>query len=312
MSTVAALRVEDALRHALGHDVARILDDPTTTDLLLNADGHLIVDRLGIGRVDTGCTMSPSDAKAALCLLADHCGVPLTRQSPILSATMPDTNERIAGTIPPITVRPTFAIRKPPVKVFELEAFAGKVSESFPADVMARRIEEAGTPLGTLRRAVDERRNIVIAGSTGSGKTSLLSALMALESVRRDRCLILEDTAEIACSAPDRVNMLTSQDVDMRALVQLALRYRPDRIVLGEVRSGLAALEMIMAMNTGHTGSLTTIHANGCADAIGRIEDLCATVCTQTPTRAIRAAIGCVVFVTRTMKGRAIKEVVLT
>jgi type IV secretion system protein TrbB len=311
MSTVSALRVEDALRHALGHDVARILDEPTTTDLLLNADGHLIVDRLGIGRVATGHTMSPADALTALCLLADHCGVLLTRQTPILSATMPGSGERVAGTIPPTTNAPTFAIRRPPGKVFELDAFSSKVAGSFPPDVMARRIEEAGSPIGMLRRAVDDRMNIVVAGATGAGKTALLSALMAQESVKRDRCLILEDTTEIQCSAHDRVHMLTSPTVDMRSLVQLALRYRPDRIVVGEVRSGPAALEMIMAMNTGHTGSLTTIHANSCADAIDRIEDLCATVCTQTPTRAIRAAIGCVVFVTRTMTGRAIKEVVL-
>ena len=89
MNSVAELRLEDALRHALGAHVARLLDEPPVTDLLLNADGRLWVDRTGHGREDTGCTMTASDADAALRLIAHHCGVPLTRTAPVLSATLP-------------------------------------------------------------------------------------------------------------------------------------------------------------------------------------------------------------------------------
>lgn len=96
----------------------------------------------------------------------------------------------------------------------------------------------------------------------------------------------------------------------MRALVQLSLRYRPDRIVLGEVRSGDAAMEMIHAMNTGHSGSFCTVHANSARDALGRLEDLCAEVCPQPPCRSIATAIGCIVFVQRSLNGREIKEVI--
>ena len=313
MNSVVELRLEDALRHALGAHVARLLDEPPVTDLLLNADGRLWVDRTGHGREDTGCTMSAADADAALRLIAHHCGVPLTRTSPVLSATLPRTGERIAATIAPITSRPTFAVRKPPAMTFELAAFAPKGPAGrclTPSGDRRPQTAAASGPFPALHAAVEARRNILIAGSTGSGKTSLLSSLLALPTVQGDRCLVLEDTQEIRVEAPDHVRMLTSAEVNMRALVQLSLRYRPDRIVLGEVRSGDAAMEMIHAMNTGHSGSFCTVHANSARDALGRLEDLCAEVCPQPPCRSIATAIGCIVFVQRSASGREIKEVI--
>jgi len=314
MSKIVALdRERESLRHALGPVVAEALADELVTDVLLNADGRVWVDMLGVGRQWTGETLPPDRAEHALRQLANFCGVPLTRQAPVLSATMPGLGERVAGTIPPITSAPTFAIRVPPRTVFGLEAFEGRGAESFSQEATVRRIEEAGTNMGLLRRAVEERRNILIAGAIGSGKTSLLSALMQLDGVRRDRVLALEDTRELALDGiDDHVRLLTSSEVDMRALVQLSLRYRPDRILIGEMRSGSAALEWLHSCNTGASGSLATIHANSCEDALGRVADLCSEVTVQTPDRAIKTAIGAVVFVVRTATGRAIKEVVLT
>lgn len=314
MNSVVELRLEDALRHALGAHVARLLDEPPVTDLLLNGDGRLWVDRTGRGREDTGCTMTAADADAALRLIAHHCGVPLTRTAPVLSATLPRTGERIAATMAPITSRPTFAVRKPPAVTFELAAFAPKGAAGCCRAPSVDRRPQAAAGNGlfaALHAAVEARRNILIAGSTGSGKTSLLSSLLALPSVQGDRCLVLEDTQEIRIKAPDHVRMLTSAEINMRALVQLSLRYRPDRIVLGEVRSGDAAMELIHAMNTGHSGSFCTVHANSARDALGRLEDLCAEVCPQPPCRSIATAIGCIVFVQRTASGREIREVVI-
>jgi type IV secretion system protein VirB11 len=312
MSTVVEMRLESALRHALGSDVARFLDEDGVTDLMLNADGRLWLDGAGRGREDTGRTLAAADAEAALRLIAHDCGVPLTRTAPVLSATLPRTGERIAATIPPITARPTFAIRKPPAVTFDLVAFEPQGGRAF------QRAEEGsddsspgngGPALRALRQAVAERRNILIAGSTGSGKASCLSALLRIPSVLRDRCLILEDTQEIRIEASDHVRMLTSSEVTMRTLVQLSLRYRPDRIILGEVRSGDAAIELIHAMNTGHSGSFCTVHANSARDALGRLEDLCAEVCPQPPYRSIATAIGCIAFLRRSTAGRAISEV---
>jgi type IV secretion system protein VirB11 len=102
---------------------------------------------------------------------------------------------------------------------------------------------------------------------------------------------------------------MTSDEVTMRRLVQLSLRYRPDRIILGEVRSGDAAIELIHAMNTGHSGSFCTVHANSARDALGRLEDLCAEVCPQPPCRSIATAIGCIACLRRTAAGREVSEV---
>jgi len=315
-AAVSDLRLNQGLRAALGSDIARLLDAPDTTDVMLNAplagesEGRIWMDRLGSGRTDTGITMTPAAADYALRMLASHAGTVLTRTSPILSATMPGSGERVAGAVSPVTSAPVFAIRVPPRQVFDLDAFAPKVGETVSQETAVRRIEEAGSALGTLRRAVDDRKSIIVAGATGSGKTSLLSALMAMESVRRDRVLAIEDTMELALDGiPDHVRLLTSlPDVDMRALVQFSLRMRPDRIIIGEFRGGPAMMAFLHAANTGHAGSMGSLHANSCEDAIGRIEDLASEVCAQTPTRAIRTAIGCIVF----MANHAIREVVLT
>jgi type IV secretion system protein VirB11 len=312
MSTVVEMRLDSALRHALGPDVARFLDEDGVTDLMLNADGRLWLDRAGQSREDTGRVLAAADAEAALRLIAHDCGVPLTRTAPVLSATLPRTGERIAATIPPVTARPTFAIRKPPAVTFELAAFSpnsGEATQGAEEGSDRPSPGDGSLVLRALRAAVAERRNILIAGSTGSGKTSCLSALLQIPSVRRDRCLVLEDTREIAVPAPDHVRMLTSGEVTMRTLVQLSLRYRPDRIILGEARSGDAAIELIHAMNTGHSGSFCTVHANSARDALGRIEDLCAEVCPQPPCRSIATAIGCIAFLRRTATGREISEV---
>src|SRR5574337_489927 len=305
---IARERVDIALRYALGTDIGNLLEDPTITDVMLNEDGAIWADGAGLHRRDSGFTMRSEDALSALFLIADHCGEPLTRQAPVLSATLPRTGERIAATIAPITQQPTFAIRKPPQKVFEIDQF----EVGAPATAPERSSSASGDTIAVLRKAIDDRRNILIAGSTGSGKTSLASALLcSAPDLVAARCLILEDTAELVCGAPDHVRMLTTPGVGMRELVQLSLRYRPDRIIVGEVRSGGAAIELIHAMNTGHQGGISTIHANSCIDALGRIEDLCGEVCHQPPRRAIATGIGCIVFVARTATGRAIAEVML-
>lgn len=311
MTTLFAARLDDALRSAFGPKVADILADPLTTDLMRNEDGRLWRDRLGRGRADTGHRMSDADTLAALNLLAHSCGEPLTRRSPILSTTLPGSGERIAGTIPPVTHAPTFAIRKPPQKVFGLTAFMSTAEpEQKEADHLS--LDRPYVALAGLEEAVAHRRNILICGSTGSGKTSLASALLSLPQVSNDRVLLLEDTHELQCAADDQVRFMTTPEVSMRDLVRLSLRYRPERIILGELRDGATAMAYLGALNTGHGGGVCTLHANSAEDALARVEALCGEVCVTIPTRQIRSAIDVVCFVQRTQTGRAIKEVIYT
>ena len=163
-----------------------------------------------------------------------------------------------------------------------------------------------------LVRAVAARENILVAGGTGSGKTTLCNALLAEPPFRSSRVVILEDTAELRCSAPNQVKLLTragDPPVTMTDLLKDTLRLRPDRIVIGEVRDG-AALAMIKAWNTGHPGGLSTLHANSAEDALLRLEDLIREASATLPVRSIAAAIQVVAFIRRTGSGRRVDRIV--
>jgi type IV secretion system protein VirB11 len=191
------------------------------------------------------------------------------------------------------------AIRKRPQHLFTL---ADYVRDGVASEAQA----------SVLRDAVAGRRNIVVAGGTGSGKTTLLNALLAEPSFRDARAIILEDTSELQCSSPNAVQLLTRRAppaVTMRDLVQMTLRLRPDRIVVGEVRDA-AALEVLKAWNTGHPGGLLTVHANSAADALTRLEDLCAETMAAPSARMIASAIDLIAFIKRTQSGRAIADIV--
>jgi type IV secretion system protein VirB11 len=164
----------------------------------------------------------------------------------------------------------------------------------------------------TLEAAVDARKNILIAGGTSSGKTTLANALLALPGFAQDRVFLIEDTPELACSAVDCVAALTRRaphPVGVADLVRDALRMRPDRIVVGEMRDGAAALETLKAWNTGHPGGLSTIHANSAAEAFQRLEDLIAEVAAAAPMRTIQQAVDMVVYIRRTTEGRRVEEI---
>ncbi|MGB4057241.1 MAG: ATPase, T2SS/T4P/T4SS family [Alphaproteobacteria bacterium] len=163
-----------------------------------------------------------------------------------------------------------------------------------------------------LREAVANRKNILVAGGTGSGKTTFVNALLALPDFTQERIVIIEDTPELQCSAVDKVELLTKRTeppLTMRDLVMTTLRLRPDRIIVGEVRDG-SALDMLKAWNTGHPGGIATIHANSAQDALGRLEDLVGEVSAQISYRAIASAIDLVVFMCRTQAGREVREIV--
>jgi type IV secretion system protein VirB11 len=162
-----------------------------------------------------------------------------------------------------------------------------------------------------LRAAANQRENLLIAGGTGSGKTTLANAILAEPAFASDRVVLIEDTAELQCAAADKLEMLTKRTepaVTMTDLVRDTLRLRPDRIIIGEVRDG-SALDLLKAWNTGHPGGLATIHANSAAEALNRLEDLIGEVTQRVPYRAIAQAINLVVFIERTPTGRRVRSV---
>ncbi len=166
--------------------------------------------------------------------------------------------------------------------------------------------------VGILREAIDSRRNLVIAGGTGSGKTTLAGALineMVERSDPNERYVIIEDTLEIQCSAKNLVQLHTADAADMTRLVRTTMRLRPDRIIIGEVR-GAEALALLKAWNTGHPGGVTTIHANSAKAALTRLSSLVQEAGVPPQPELIAETINLLAFIIRTPAGRRVKELV--
>jgi type IV secretion system protein VirB11 len=174
---------------------------------------------------------------------------------------LPETGERFEGLLPPVVTAPAFAIRKPAVAVFTLDDYvAAGIMTTDQADV--------------LREAVAARKNILVAGGTSTGKTTLTNALLAEIACTTDRVVLIEDTRELQCRAPNLVALRTKDGVaSLSDLVRSALRLRPDRIPIGEVR-GAEALDLLKAWGTGHPGGIGTIHAGTAIGALRRLEQL--------------------------------------
>ena len=256
--TEAASRSARMLRTALGPAIAAWLEDPSIVEVMLNPDGRLWVDRLADGLADTGERLAATDGERIVRLVAHHVGAEVHAGAPRVSAELPDTGERFEGLIPPLVTAPAFAIRKPAVAVFSLDDYAA-------AGIMTA--EQAAI----LRDAVAQRRNILVAGGTSTGKTTLVNALLAEVAKTADRVVLIEDTRELQCRAQNFVALRTKDGVaSLSDLVRSSLRLRPDRIPVGEVR-GKEALDLLKAWGTGHPGGIGTIHAGTALGALRRL-----------------------------------------
>lgn len=249
------------LRTALGTAIAGWLDDASVGEVMLNPDGRLWIDRLAGGLEDTGERLSAADGERIIRLVAHHVGAEVHPGAPRVSAEMPGTGERFEGLLPPVVAGPAFAIRRPAVAVFTLSDYVG-------AGIMS------ADQAGALARAVRDRRNILVAGGTSTGKTTLVNALLAEVAGTADRVVLIEDTRELQCAAPNLVALRTKDGAaSLTDLVRSALRLRPDRIPIGEVRGG-EALDLVKAWGTGHPGGIGTIHAGSALGALRRLEQL--------------------------------------
>jgi type IV secretion system protein TrbB len=269
------------LRTAFGSAIARFLEDSTIVEVMLNPDGRLWIDRLSDGLADTGQFVSAQDGERIVRLVAHHVGTEVHAGSPRVSAELPETGERFEGLLPPVVAAPAFAIRKPAVAVFTLDDYVAK-------EIMISRQADA------LRRAVGARKNILVAGGTSSGKTTLTNALLAEVAKTSDRVILIEDTRELQCKAPNLVALRTKEGViSLSDLVRSSLRLRPDRIPIGEVR-GAEALDLLKAWGTGHPGGIGTIHAGTALGALRRLEQLIQEVVVTVPRALIAETINVV------------------
>lgn len=285
------------LRTAMGPAIALALEEPDVVEVMVNPDGRLWLDRHGTGRADTGVALTPQESERIIRLVASHVRAEASGSSPIVSAELPETGERFEGVLPPVSLAPCFAIRKPATTTFRLSDYVkGQIASPLIAKL--------------LTAAVTEARSILIAGGTGSGKTTLANALLAEIAGLEERVVIIEDTRELRCDAKDAVTLRTKPGVASLAdLVRSTLRLRPDRIIVGEVR-GAEALDMLKAWNTGHPGGIATVHANSARAALYRIEQLIQEAVATVPRRLIAEAIDLIVFIKGRGPARRIETVV--
>jgi len=283
------------LRTALGANVASWLEDPSVVEVMLNPDGRLWLDRLNEGLADTGEKLSAADGERIVRLVAHHVGAEVHAGSPRVSAELPGTGERFEGLLPPVVAAPVFAIRKPAVAVFTLEDY-----------VRTGIVQDAAA--AALRDAITSRANILVAGGTSTGKTTLTNALLAEVAKSSDRVVLIEDTRELQCLTPNLVALRTKDGVaSLSDLVRSSLRLRPDRIPIGEVR-GAEALDLLKAWGTGHPGGIGTIHAGSALGALRRLEQLIQEAVVTVPRAMIAETIDLIAVLSGRGSARRLSE----
>ena len=315
-------RLDKKLRRELGPEVLAILGDERTEDILLNPDCSLWVKRLAEGFVRFG-QMSPSEAASALGTIATWRGTIINHDRPILETELPLDGSRFEAIVPPVVRQPVFAIRLRPRKIFTLSDYETSGILSGRADPLneLRSAQESRAALRGLdhadiiRAAVRGKKNILIAGGTGSGKTTLANGI--LDDLGRlapdDRVISIEDTNELQCSVKNYLDLKATGNVTMLDCLRACMRLKPTRIVVGEVR-GAEAHTLLKAWNTGHPGGIATIHANDAMSALIRLESLVAEATAAPQQRLIAEAVDLVVFVDDEpglKAGRKVRELLL-
>ena len=315
-------RLETKLKRELGDQVLALLTDDRTEDILLNPDGSLWAKRMGesftrIGEIPT------AQASSALSTIAAWRGTVLNHEHPILETELPIDGSRFEGIVSPVVRRPIFAIRLRPRRIFALDEYetAGILStKDDPLNRIRRQYDFLNEIRGLkhadiVRAAVRAKRNILVVGSTGSGKTTFVNACLdALASLApHDRVISIEDTTELQCPAENYLDLRAVGNVSMLECLRACMRLKPTRIVVGEVR-GAEAHTLLKAWNTGHPGGMATVHANDAVSGLIRLESLVAEATNAPQQRLIAEAVDLVIFIDEESElraGRKVRELLL-
>jgi type IV secretion system protein VirB11 len=289
-------RLIEKMSRELGSDILDFLADDEVTEIMLNDDGRIWVSRPE-GTVDTGITMPLSRSIAFLGTVASFYERTVNRANTMVSEVLPIDGSRLNGVVPPTAESPSFNIRKKAKRIFKLSEY-----------VAQGRMTEEDREI--IREGIRERKNFLIAGATGSGKTTLTNAVLyeINEINPTHRVVSMEDTAELQIPQQNKVRMYTDENVAMQKLLFIAMRQSPDRIIIGEIRNG-AALDLLKSWNTGHPGGVTTLHANSCLEALSRLEMLILEAVPNPMQALIGQAVGLVLFIQRLKAGPALTEI---
>jgi type IV secretion system protein TrbB len=302
------------LMRSLGPTIAGGLSDDNVVEILVNDDGRVFVDQLRGGMICTGITMEEDEAESLVTTLANELERTCDKRHPSLEGELPWDGSRIQALVRPVVRAPILSLRKLGSRVIPLQEMidAGIIDSAAP---IARRAEERPPASGHaayMRWAVRARKNVLVVGSTGAGKSTLLNAFLKEieEQTPADRIVTIESTYELKVPSDNHVRLRIVPGVrSATQLLQDTLRLRPDRIIFGEIKDA-SAHDFLMALNTGHRGSFTTVHADSAADALWRLEDMVKLSGHPAVPRAIAHAINCIVFIERTGNSRHITELI--
>ena len=263
--------------------IEHLILDAGISEIMVNGNGRVFVERAGVLEEMPGISVREEVLQIAIKNIARRLGDDIGDGRPILDSRLPD-GSRVAAIFPPCSIGgTTLAIRKFSAQLFSVDELVHIGSLTPPA-------------LSILRTAIADRKNILISGGTSTGKTTLLNALAALIDPA-DRLVVIEDTAELHLTQPNVVRLEARRElpgtpaVAIRDLLKATLRLRPDRILLGEVR-GAEAFDLMQALNTGHSGTLATIHANSAAQSLRRLSPCILQSDVQLPFQAIQSSIA--------------------
>jgi len=293
-------RAKDRLRAACGPLILAAIEDPATVEVMVNPDGTVWQEKLGSHSPHQISKISPAFAMGIITIVAGCLGTVANAENPIVEGEWPLDGSRFAGLCPPVVPAASFALRKKASSIFTLDQYVEK-------GIM--------TPeqRAKLAEAVATMKNILIVGGTGSGKTTLINGLIRemTDMNPHQRIITIEDTAELQCAAPDKVQMRTNRSCTMSDLVKATLRQRPDRIIVGEVRDH-AANDLLGAWNTGHGGGCATIHANNAMAGLAKLNMLVSMHpnAPQEINKFIAEAVQVVVHIARHEDGRKIRNIV--
>lgn len=282
--------------------LGELLQDPRVSDIWRNPDGSVWVNAVGVGVQRVDYEVTDDVAFSLIGTVSEFVGKAVGPANPILEGVLPSDKSRFSALIPPVSNGgPMFSIRK--------RAALQRTFDDY-VDDGAMSVEQAAL----IRKRIRARDNFLIVGATGSGKTTLGNAIlkeMSEASAPDERFLILEDTPELQCFAPNNVCLLSSPGVmEMNDLLKAIMRHSPTRICVGELR-GSEAHTLIKAWNTGHSGGMTTIHAESASRALDRLEDLIREANVEPLKRKVADSVNCIVVIDRDATGkRRIKELV--
>lgn len=291
-------RALQTLRNTMGEDILFHLEDPNVFEIMVNPDGKLWIDTFSqVPRIFTGKYINPAVSRQIIYQIADLTDQVVTEAKPMLEAELPD-GSRFQGFIPNVTPAPAFIIRKHITRRMLLQDYVneGSMTESQRSAII---------------QAILDHKNIIAAGGTKSGKTTLLNAIIAeiAKLCPDDRIVMIEDLRELKCAAENVLPLRTTDFVKMDALLHGTLRSTPDRIVLGEVRSG-EALDLLDAWSTGHRGGCSTVHSNSARQTLLRLQQLVSRVSITPQQATIGDAVDLVVYMKRKGSSRVVDEII--